>query len=264
MKKILAIVLCVCMAMTLAACGAEEDPTTEDPTTEAPTEPTTERATLPVDAPTIPEPEFETWAVYDGINKVDLTEEAQKAFDTAMQGYNGAIYDPIALLGTQVVAGINYAILCKQTVVVLGKNPELKVLYIYQDLQGNAEVTDVCDFKLDDLADVAEPVSDAEDGEVIVGGFTPYVDQTEGALDAVAKEAFEEAIEGYEGLAIVPLSALGRLTVGAGGYAYLSVLTPVIPDATSNLGIVFVYTNDDEIMEIQNVTTLDIASFKAQ
>ncbi len=69
-----------------------------------------------------------------------LTPEAQAAFDKAMEGLVGVSYKPLELLGTQVVAGTNYRILCEATVVYPGAEPYLAVVTIYQDLDGNASV----------------------------------------------------------------------------------------------------------------------------
>ena len=41
---------------------------------------------------------------------VELPADAQAAFDEALEGLDGAAYTPVALLSTQVVAGMNYCI----------------------------------------------------------------------------------------------------------------------------------------------------------
>ena len=62
----------------------------------------------------------------------ELPADAQAAFDKA-----AAEFTPVALLSTQLVAGMNYCILCQ--------TPEgtWALVYIYADLEGNAEVTNV-------------------------------------------------------------------------------------------------------------------------
>ena len=74
-----------------------------------------------------------------------LPEDAQAAFDAALEGLVGAEYVPVALLSTQVVAGMNYCILCQITPVVPNAEPNWALVYIYADLQGNAEITNVYD-----------------------------------------------------------------------------------------------------------------------
>ena len=77
-----------------------------------------------------------------------LTEEAQAAFDKAMEKLVGANYTPVALLATQVVAGTNYCILCQTTPVVLNAKPHWTLVYIYADLQGNAEIMNIHDLDI--------------------------------------------------------------------------------------------------------------------
>ena len=50
---------------------------------------------------------------------------------------------PVALLSTQLVAGMNYCILCQITPVVPNPEPSWALVYIYADLQGNAEIMNV-------------------------------------------------------------------------------------------------------------------------
>ena len=72
-----------------------------------------------------------------------LPEDAQAAFDKALEQLDGANYTPVALLSTQVVAGTNYCILCQITPVVPDPVPTWALVYIYADLQGNAEIMNV-------------------------------------------------------------------------------------------------------------------------
>ena len=75
-----------------------------------------------------------------------MTEEASAALSKAADKLVGAEYTPIALLGTQVVAGTNYSILCRITAVTPSAEPGYSVVIVYEDLQGNAEITDTYDF----------------------------------------------------------------------------------------------------------------------
>lgn len=75
-----------------------------------------------------------------------MTEEAQKAFDTAVANKSDVSYRPIALVATQVVAGINYCILCEST--IEGENPQsvYQLISVYADLTGDAQITDAVSF----------------------------------------------------------------------------------------------------------------------
>ena len=75
----------------------------------------------------------------------ELPEDAQEAFDKATEDLDGAEYTPVALLATQLVAGMNYCILCQITPVVPDPEPTWSLVYIYADLEGNAEIMNVYD-----------------------------------------------------------------------------------------------------------------------
>ena len=71
-----------------------------------------------------------------------ITEEAQSVFNKAMEGLVGVNYEPVDLLATQVVAGLNYCFLCRTSPVIPDSIPGYALVYIYEDLQGNAEILD--------------------------------------------------------------------------------------------------------------------------
>ena len=79
----------------------------------------------------------------------ELPEDAQAAFDRALEALDGAEYTPVALLGTQLVAGTNYCILCQITPVVPNATTTWALVYIHADLDGNAEITNVYELYID-------------------------------------------------------------------------------------------------------------------
>ena len=86
----------------------------------------------------------------------ELPAEAQAAFDKAVDGLVGANYVPVALLSTQLVAGTNYCILCQITPVSPDGTPTWALVYVYADLQGNAEITNVYELYIDRHSTPAE------------------------------------------------------------------------------------------------------------
>ena len=77
-----------------------------------------------------------------------LPEAAQGAFENAAAKYVGVDFTPIALLGTQIVAGHNYKVLCFGTVVTKTPVTSLYVIDIYENLQGESQITDAQLFDL--------------------------------------------------------------------------------------------------------------------
>lgn len=61
--------------------------------------------------------------------------EALAAFENATADLSDYDFEPVALLGSQIVSGTNYAVLCREMSL-----PAYEVMYIYEDLQGNAQI----------------------------------------------------------------------------------------------------------------------------
>ena len=85
-----------------------------------------------------------------------LPEDAQAAFSKALEQLDGATYIPISLLSTQVVAGTNYCFLCQIMPVAPDPVPIWALVYIYADLQGNAEIMNVYELYIGQHAHPAE------------------------------------------------------------------------------------------------------------
>ena len=91
------------------------------------------------------------WTIGEDVTANNIGDEAQKALDTALAGFAGMNYEGIALLGTQVVAGVNYAILCKGTAVVPNAAASLYVVTVYAALDGTAEITSTAALNIADF-----------------------------------------------------------------------------------------------------------------
>ena len=71
---------------------------------------------------------------WEATTDATITDEAKAVFEKAVDVSD---YEPIGLLSTQVVAGTNYCFLCRVT------SGGYAHVYVYEDLQGNAEILDV-------------------------------------------------------------------------------------------------------------------------
>ena len=106
----------------------------------------------------------------------ELTPEALDAFNKAMEGLVGVDYKPVALLGTQLVAGMNYCILCEAKVVYPGAEPYYAKVTVYEDLKGNATVTDI--EKLDaEYGDEQAATAEALAGDATESAAAPETQQ---------------------------------------------------------------------------------------
>ena len=80
----------------------------------------------------------------------DITPEIEDIMSKATTTLTGATYEPVAYIGSQVVAGTNYAILCTSSpsVAELDGETTYVLVYVYEDLDGNCEITDTVDITL--------------------------------------------------------------------------------------------------------------------
>ena len=89
-------------------------------------------------------------------NPTEIPQEVLDAFNKAIEGLVGCTYEPIALLASQVVAGMNYCLLCRLTVVYPDAQPTYALVYVYQNIEGACELARVEDITFS----IQEPVAE--------------------------------------------------------------------------------------------------------
>ena len=127
--------------------------------------------------------------------------DAMSAFEAAFpNGYNYTHYEPIALLGTQVVSGTNYLYLCKSTWTDYQENVSFVLLQIYQDLSGKSEVMGSA---------ILFPTEESrEEGEDYIDNTGSYLPENIPAI----QNAFKEAVPDNENVSYIPLAYIGKHT----------------------------------------------------
>ena len=127
--------------------------------------------------------------------------DAMSAFEAAFpNGYNYTHYEPIALLGTQVVSGTNYLYLCKSTWTDYQENVSFVLLQIYQDLSGKSEVMGSA---------ILFPTEESrEEGEDYIDNTGSYLPENIPAI----QNAFKEAVPDDENAYYIPLAYIGKHT----------------------------------------------------
>ena len=238
MKKSL---LTILSATLVAGClfGCSSTTTTEDTTD------TTEETTVG------------GWTINDDDTSYALPEEVKTAFDKACEGYTGMGFTPVAYLGSQVVSGTNYKILCKGTTVT--ENPETKyvTVTVYADLDGNAEITDVVDFNIEDYTE--ESTSEGTESG-LAGGWTVADVYNVVNMEADVQQAFDKAMEGMLGVTYEPVAYLGSQVVSGTNYAILCHTTTVTENPENGFAVVIIYADLDGNASVSNVTQLDLAN----
>ena len=106
--------------------------------------------------------ETETPAVLGGWTEVEdgrMSKERVELFYKALDDLEGVDYVPLKLLETQVVSGTNYRFLCNATPVTPDAETYQVIITIYEDLKGNAEVTDIS--RIAEEGSSAEPMGES-------------------------------------------------------------------------------------------------------
>lgn len=154
-----------------------------------------------------------------------VTLRAKNALNKALEGSVGSDFTPVALIDTQVVAGTNYRILCKISPVIPEPQATYSIVTVYEDLQGNAEITGIEDCNVvantDGWQDAASPV-------VTLG----------------AKQALEKATAGLQDVGYSPV-ALVETKVGLGsmGYGLLCKVESITPSREDQFALIYVTEN---------------------
>ena len=174
----------------------------------------------------------------------EANKDAKKAFEKATDGLDGYAYEPIAVLGRQVVAGTNYSILCRGTVVVPDAEPVYEIITVYENLDGNAEITGDKEIFSGD--------SDAQGGYAVNDGDVSFEKNED------VKAAFDKAMESLVGADYEPVAYLGKQTVSGFNYTALMRVTAAVPDAEPEFDLVTVYEDLDGNAEITDTETVSI------
>ena len=222
MRKTTALALAGTMVLSLAVCestkASQADNTFTVQTDASQTETTQE----------ITDNSLGGWAVNNGKLSIEDNTEAKAAFEKATEGLAGYEYEPIALLGTQVVSGTNYSILVKGNAVVPDAEPSYEIITIYEDLEGNAEI-------------LGEKALVGGEGEEAVGAFTANDGEYDFSKNAEVKAIFDKAFDGLVGASYEAVAYLGSEMVAGTNYLALFRETPTVPDAEPSFVLVTVY-----------------------
>ena len=74
-----------------------------------------------------------------------VTDEVKELLGKATADLDGAAYEPVAYVASQVVSGRNHLLLCTITPVIPDGQARYALVTLYQDLQGNVTITEVLD-----------------------------------------------------------------------------------------------------------------------
>ncbi len=203
-------------------------------------------------------------AVWSYTDQTGMQEDAQAAFDKAFETYTASsVFHPIALLGTQVVAGTNYAILMSEAP---SENPdavELKVVTIYQDLQGNCTVQGFVDMDLDKQYEMAVDKASYDEStdpgqEMLAGGWTPHLGGPELTEEAASHFSAYETLEEQKMMVYVGSATAENETI----YAAVKA-AKVSEDGTTGSNLLCFVTVKDGAETGEKVIPINIADYSS-
>lgn len=168
------------------------------------------------------------------INKV--TVDQKKYFEEAVGKLDGYFYEPVALLGTQIVSGTNYCFLCTPTITADNAMGSMVLTYVYVDLQGEAT------YLKDDRLVLPGTESASDDGTPMVGGWS-YAESA--AITDDVKNMVYKAAEANGGDLYEPIAYVGSQIVSGTNHAILCKTMPSASGKDTKSSLVLVYVYED-------------------
>jgi len=168
----------------------------------------------------------------------EVTDEQKDIFTRAMEGLTGVGYEPVQLVGRQVVSGTNYLFLCHATVIYPEAKPYYALVTIYEDLEGNV--------KLSAIDDSTVEVPTVQ----LAGGYNENEDMT---VTEEVREAFDGAIEGFTGSVFTPFAYVGSQVVSGLKYRVLCQACSTEPGSIPYFSMLEIYDRADGIRLISNI-----------
>ena len=154
-----------------------------------------------------------------------MPQKVATAYAELTENLVGVEYEPIAYLGSQVVNGVNHAVLAKQ-IIINGRDSENIVVLTF-----NEQNTGVVLVGITPVIRSGAPLCG------VLGGVKLDV-QTD--IPEEAMNAFTDAYEGYVGVKVEPFALLGTQVVNGINYIFAAVLTGVTAEPEQKAVIVTV------------------------
>lgn len=235
MRRLFTVILGMLCAVSIMGCGAKANNTESQATTAS------QESTLTKEAEEISEtnesaPITGGWAINNDFDGTDDA-NAMSAFEKATEDLDGYRYDVAAVLGSQIVAGTNYLYLCRAEMVVPDAKPEYVILKVYEDLEGNAEITG------------SLRLLEGKEGWEY-NDANPYMDENE-----EVKVAFDKALEGLTGVEYKPIAYIGYKD---NSYAVLTKITIASVEPLTSLSMVYITKTDSGAM-IDDIYDIDMS-----
>lgn len=186
------------------------------------------------------------WEVNTGSTAMSKNAAAKAAFKKATAELLGVSYQPIAVLGTQVVAGTKYAILCKATPVIPDAAPDITIMYIYENVDGTVDI--------DGFQTI---ISGGDKGgfKANTGKFT-----IKNKKNKAVYSAYKKAMKELVGVDYKPVLYLGSQNKSGSNYMILCRSQAVYPNAPYEWSLVTVSKSAKGKVKLGDVQTLELGN----
>ncbi len=220
-KKIIALALALCMALSVLSIG------------------------------TVSAGAIEGGWEFSDISASNITADEQAIFEKATTGLGGVAYEPKDVIATQLVSGKNYAFLCTATPATREPVPYWAIVTVYADLKGNAEILNIAKV---DPADI-KTVENAGDEDS--GAWKSEKKENEAPLP----ESVNTALKDFSGVSYSAIAVLGTQLVAGKNYCILAYGTLVTANPKTYLYEFDVYESLDGKAEVKSIKSFDIKSY---
>ena len=246
-RKTFAIISAGLLVLGTVACSGQSNP---EPTVEETTTEETKAAAL-----------SGGWECY-AEGEASLPKEVAEAFEKATEGFTGSDLTPVAYVGQQVVAGMNYMILCRSKTTAADPAVSFLMITVYADLEGNAEILNMKDFAYEEMTGGETPGDyEVPKAETLSGGWSIPDDRTVGTLPEEVQAAFDKATESLTGAGFTPMAYLGSQIVAGTNYALLCCGEGSAAELGRYLQVIVIYADLDGNAQITGITTVDMADY---
>ena len=164
------------------------------------------------------------------INFNGMPQKVATAFSKLTETMVGAEYEPSAYLGSQVVNGVNHAVLAKQ-IIVTGRDTENIVILIFNEKPNSMEAT---------LVSIERVV----EGGLPFGGVSLDVQRE---LSAGVRSVWDNAMTGYVGALVEPVVFLGTQVVNGINYIFVATCKAMSPEGVTELRLVTINTLEHQV-----------------
>lgn len=186
------------------------------------------------------------WEVNTGSTSISKNAAAKAAFKKATAELLGVSYQPIAVLGTQAVAGTKYAILCRATPVYPDAVPEITIMYIYENVDGTVDIE-------------GSKTIISGDNE---GGFKANTGKfaIKNKKNKAVYSAYKKAMKELVGVDYKPVLYLGSQNKSGSNYMILCRSQAVYPNAPYEWSLVTVSKSAKGKVKLGDVQTLELGN----